>query len=181
MTTSRRAQHNDEPPHLFIDRNLSDNELILALRAFEFTVTSYYDYYTPERVPDPQLVPDEDIIAECSAKKWVLVTADRDLEYRHFAAIKKSSISIFIVPDNCSKPTRWAKSLLDAQAELYRTVKNYRQPFVARINASGKVYQLRCITFADSAPKDCALLINDGKTDHISAKKFRKAASKGAA
>src|SRR6185312_6430608 len=100
LTTSGRTQHNDAP-HLFVDRNLSDNDLILALRAFEFTVTSYYDYYTKDRVPDPQLVPDEDIISECSAKSWVLVTADKNLEYRHFLAIKNSKISIFIVPDNC--------------------------------------------------------------------------------
>jgi hypothetical protein len=166
---------------LFVDRNLSDNDLILALRAFEFTVTSYYDYYTKDRVPDPQLVPDEDIISECSANNWVLVTADKNLEYRHFAAIKNSKISIFIVPDNCTKPTRWAKSLLDAQAELYRAVKNYRQPFVGRINGSGKVAQLRCIRSTDAAPKDCALLIQDGVTDHACAKKFRKAAGAGAA
>jgi hypothetical protein len=43
------------------------------------------------------------------------------------------------------------------------------------------VYQLRCIAATDTAPKDCALLIKDGKTDHPSVKKFRKAAGKGAA
>lgn len=137
MTTSRRAPHKDEPPHLFVDRNLSDNDLVTALRAFEFIVTSHYEYYTPDRVPDPQRVPDEDIIAECSEKQWVLITADQKLEYLHFNAIKKSTISIFIVPDNCTKPTRWAKSLLDAQLALYRAVRNFR-PTVCRSNKFGR-------------------------------------------
>lgn len=174
MTTLRPQL--EDTPHFFIDRNLCDDELVAALRAFEFRVTSHFEHYTEDRVPDPQAVSDPDIISECASRGWAIITADARMEYAHFTTIRKHPIAILIVPDNKQKPTKWAKSLLDSRPVVYRFLANCRLPLVGRINTPGKLYQLRCIKPDDSCPQDCALLINNGKINHEIARQYRKKA-----
>ena len=169
-----RPKPPEEVTTFFIDRNLSDPDLIAALRAFEFTVISHHDHYTKDNVPDPQRVPDEDIIPECASRAWVLITADQNMEYTHFTVIKTSAVQIFIVPDNCTKPIKWAEAMLKGRSAILRAIKNYASPFVGRINSQGVLHQLRCFRPSDSCPKEAATLIKDGKIDHECARKNRR-------
>lgn len=163
-------------PIFFVDRNLSDEALITALRGFDFKVIAHYDHYTKATVPNPHAVHDNDIIAECSQQEWVLLTADKRLEHVHFAAVRKSQAAILVVPDNEKNPMRWAEAMVRGRAAVYRCLRNYQAPLVARLNSSGQVYQLKCIRPSDRSPADSAVLIKDGKTDHEFARKFRKKA-----
>ncbi len=101
------------------------------------------------------------------------MTADGKIEYVHFAAIKANPISIFVVPDNKDKPTKWAEALVKGRGPIERAIKNYRVPFVGRINSSGSLYQLKCYERAHASPADGAVLIKDGKTDHERAREHR--------
>lgn len=159
-----------------MDRNLSDEELIAALRSFGFTVVPHYEHYTTENAPDPQLVPDERIISDCAANGWALLTADGKLEYRHFTTIKKCHVAIFIVPSNEKHALRWAEAMVKGRAAIYRCINNYKLPFIARLSPGGTIYQLRCADQSNQSTGDCALLIKDGKIDYECAKKHRKKA-----
>ena len=159
----KRPPSADHHPRFLIDRNLSDEDLINALRGFGFDVVSHYEHYTLETTPDPQTVPDSEIIRECSKLGWTLLTADGKMEYAHFSVIRQSDISMFIVPSNDKNPRRWAEAMVKGRQAIYRCIKNYRLPFIARLNASGTVYQLRCACKTDQTPADCALLIKDGR------------------
>ena len=163
-------------PIFFIDRNLSDEDLITALRGFQFNVISHYEHYTVDTTPNPQTVPDDTIIRDVSNNSWTLITADAKMEYTHFSTIRSCQVSIFIVPDNAKNAMRWAEAMVKGRASIYRCIKNYQFPFVARLNASGSVYQLRCVRQSDKSPSQSAMLIKDGKTDHECARRNRKKA-----
>ncbi len=139
-------------------------------------MVEYYEHYTLKNTPDPQTVPDQDIIRDCAAHNWALITADGKMEYRHFSSIKQSDLAIFIVPNNDTHPRRWAEAMIKGRNQIYRAISNYQFPFVARLHSSGTIHQLRCLSKADTCPADSALLIKDGKMDHDRARENRKKA-----
>jgi hypothetical protein len=108
-----KSRRKDEPvPLFFVDRNLSDEDVANALRALGFKVIGYYDHYTADRVPNPQTVPDQDIIPECSLNEWALLTSDKSMEFAHFKVIRDHPLAIFVVPDNTSNPWLWADTIV---------------------------------------------------------------------
>jgi hypothetical protein len=116
--------------------------MVSGLRSSGFKLIAHRDVYGP----NPRNgIEDPEVIAYCGRvrNKLVLLTADKDLEFTYAPEIRKAGIAIFVVSNNREGPDIWLPRLLSARLDMERELCRRAKPFAARINAEGRVSQVR--------------------------------------
>jgi hypothetical protein len=126
-------------PVFFLDRNLGAEKLAGILRPAGFALVTHHDKYGAQRTR----VSDPEIIADCGLSRWVLLTADRDLEFTYAAEITTAKIAVFILSNNHEGPSKWGPRVVTAKPRIETELGRRRKPFAAHITAEGHINQVR--------------------------------------
>jgi hypothetical protein len=122
----------------FIDANLGTSKLAGILRTDGYKVITHPEWYgVREGVPDPE------IIADCGAKKVVLLTADSDLETTWAAEIEVARISVVILTNNTDGADKWGARLIAGHKNLTEHLRKHKKPCAIRFSCDAKASKVR--------------------------------------
>lgn len=131
--TSRRQRN---PPTLFLDENLSSDDIAEHVRAApNWNVETHRAHLAPG-------APDESVIDFCAAKGWVLVSKDdmmrRTTNLR--ARIEEQRLQAVMFSRAELTGVHYASALVVAQKKLLQILKARRGPVFIRVTPEGKAY-----------------------------------------
>lgn len=126
-------------PTFFLDRTFGSDLLASELQSWKWDVEVHRAKYG-----DKRSVGDDRWIVEVGEKNWRILTADKDLEYRHHEAIVRANAGIFIVSDlkDGEGYLGWVRMLTKCKRRLVHDSHFAPRPFVARISRDGNVYKI---------------------------------------
>jgi hypothetical protein len=118
----------------YLDRNLCCERLIQPLKEAGYDLVTYFDDYG--RVHNQQ-VADPEIIARCGARKHILITADKKLEYQYAPEIHAARIGVVLLLTNNGGVNSWCSRLVTAQPAIREQIRNRRKPYLMRVSLDG--------------------------------------------
>ena len=133
MRSRRRSNITPPDPVLFVDRNLGAEILPNALRKAGFCLIVHDEHFNKR-----QDVLDPEVIRECGANRWFLLTGDGDLTRRWVKEIAEAEIGVFCQTNNHHGPQLWIPRICRLQGELVKFARCQPRPFVALITAETK-------------------------------------------
>lgn len=118
MPSSRKRP--DSPPTFFIDRGLGRRHVADAIRGVGFDVVVMADIF-PD---DGQTVGDDEWIEVVSNRAWVALTKDAEIVRAHKAALERSAIRMFALPNaNLTGPEMAERFLRNIHRIVQRATK----------------------------------------------------------
>jgi len=85
-----------------------------------------------------QDVYDPEVIRECGANGWFLLTGDDDLTRRWSREIAEAKIGVFCQTNNHHGPKLWVPRICSVKASMIRMALREPRPFIALISAQTK-------------------------------------------
>src|SRR5262249_31655289 len=84
-------------------------------------------------LPSDQMRVDDDWVTVIAEKRWVILTADKDLQFRYHEVIAKTKAAIFVVAYLKDKEdwTGWARMIGACKQEIIQASYVAPRPFVA--------------------------------------------------
>ncbi len=133
MKSRRRSATTQPDPVFFIDRNLGAEILPNGLRKAGFLVVVHDEHFHGR-----QDVLDPEMIEECGAHGWFLLTGDSDLTRRWSREIAQAKIGVFCQTNNRHGPLLWLPRICSLQSSIIKLAQHEPRPFIAFITAEVK-------------------------------------------
>jgi predicted nuclease of predicted toxin-antitoxin system len=129
----------DDPPVLFIDRNLGRYVIADALRTAGIRCVIHDDYLPPD-------APDEEWLSLVGRNGWVAITRDKNIRYRspEKIALQRASARLIVIRAKQTTAQDIAVLLTTHIKRIFRFCDKHDAPFIAGITRDGKLteYQL---------------------------------------
>ncbi len=128
-------------PVLFLDECLGSTDVPMALRAKGIHVEMLHEHFEPS-TSDPQW------LAEVGRRGWVVLTKDQRIRRRRveIEALLAANLAAFVLTSGSLTGAATATAFANAWPRIRKFVRDYPQPFVAAVDASGNV---RLLTAAE--------------------------------
>lgn len=136
--TSTQLPLRDERPTLLLDENLSSADIAAFLRPIKAWQIEIHTDYLARGLPDP------DVIRECGARRWVLVSCDDRIRRvpENKAAIIRYQVPAFMFAKGNYQGVEYAAALIVGRRHIFDTLKKNSGHFFARIQIGGDVAML---------------------------------------
>jgi hypothetical protein len=129
----------EPPPALLLDENLSSPDIGELLRRFphEWQIELLTDHL-PRGSSDP------DVIRECAAHGWTLISCDDRIRYvpQNKAAVLKYQVRVFMFGKGNFQGVEYAAALIVGRGQVINTIRKTAPPFFARVQKSGEIVML---------------------------------------
>jgi len=129
----------DAPPTLLLDENLSSADIAAFLSRFpkEWRIELHTDHFA-------RGLSDVDVIRECGARGWVLVSCDDRIRFvpQNKAAVMQHRVRTFMFGKGNYQGVEYAAALIVGRAQIINTIRKTAGPFFARIQIKGEVVML---------------------------------------
>ncbi len=136
-------------PVLFLDECLGSTDVPEALRAKGIRVELLHEHFALS-------TSDEDWLTDVGRRGWVVLTKDQRIRRRHaeFQALLAANVAAFVLTSgNLSGPAT-AAAFVIAYPRMQKALRDYAVPFVAAVDAGGKVKLLTAAVRHGAKKKD---------------------------
>lgn len=119
---------------LFLDECLGSTDVPEALRAKGIRVELLHEHFALS-------TSDEEWLADVGRRGWVVLTKDQRIRRRHaeFQALLAANVAAFVLTSGNLTGPATAAAFVNAYPRMQKTVRDYARPFVAAVDAAGKV------------------------------------------
>jgi hypothetical protein len=129
----------DAAPTLLLDENLSSADIADFLRRFpkEWRIEIHTDHFA-------RGLPDVDVIRECGARGWVLVSCDDRIRFvpQNKDAVIRHRVRSLMFGKGNYQGVEYAAALIVGRRQIMNTIRKMAGPFFARIQISGEIVML---------------------------------------
>lgn len=121
-------------PVLFLDECLGSTDVPAALRALGCDVQLLRESF-PADTPDPEW------LREAGLRGWVVLTKDDRIRRPHveLEALLRAGVAAFVLTGGNLTGAATARAFVLAHARIRKLVRDYVRPFIAAVDASGRV------------------------------------------
>jgi predicted nuclease of predicted toxin-antitoxin system len=123
-----------DQPVFFLDRSLGKHRVATALRQAGATLHIHDDHFPPD-------AKDEDWLAEAGRRRWIVLTKDHRIRYRHVErlALMKAGVAAFILTSGDLQGEEMAQIFVKALPKITWFLQKHAKPFIAKITKDGSV------------------------------------------
>ena len=121
-------------PVLFLDECLGTGDVAKALREAGVQVELLLDHFATG-------TPDEEWLPEVGRRGWVLLTKDKWIRRRavEMRALTNSGVPAFVLSSGDMSGAEMGKAFVQACPRMRKILRDYEPPFVAAVQASGRI------------------------------------------
>jgi hypothetical protein len=127
------------PPGLLLDENLSSSDIADWLRRFplEWQIELHTDHF-------PRGLADVELIRECGARGWALVTCDDRIRRvpTSKAAVLRHKVRVFMFANGNFQGAEYAAALVVGRSQITKLIRQTADHLFARIQRNGDVVML---------------------------------------
>ncbi|MEZ5963459.1 MAG: hypothetical protein R3F56_06395 [Planctomycetota bacterium] len=124
-------------PVLFLDACLGSTSVPAALRAHKVRVELLQDHFDAS-------TPDHEWLSEVGRRGWVVLTKDQRIRRRRveFDALLAARVAAFVLTSGNLSGAATAEAFARAYPRIRKKLRDYAIPFVAGVDAKGRVTML---------------------------------------
>lgn len=121
-------------PVLFVDECLGSTDVPNALEAAGIRFELLHDHFAAGTA-------DEDWLADVGARGWVVLTKDQRIHRRRaeFQTLVAANVAAFVLSSGNMTGVAMGRAFVLGYPRIKKMLRDYERPFVAAINAAGKV------------------------------------------
>ncbi|HEX6810095.1 MAG TPA: hypothetical protein VF384_00605 [Planctomycetota bacterium] len=119
---------------LFLDECLGSTDVFDALQAAGFRVELFHQHFAAA-------TPDEEWLAEVGQRGWVALTKDQRIRRRQaeFHALLAANVAACVLTSGNLTGPAMGRAFVLAYPRMQKLLRDYSPPFVAAVDAAGKV------------------------------------------
>jgi hypothetical protein len=128
-------------PVLFVDECLGSTDVPTALHAAGIRVEVLHAHFAAGTA-------DEDWLVEVGRRGWVVLTKDQRIRRRHaeFQALLAANVAAFVLTSGNVTGVTMGQAFVLAYPRMQKMLRDYELPFVAAVDAAGRVKLLTAAT-----------------------------------
>lgn len=136
-------------PVLFLDECLGSTDVPDALRAAGITCELLHAHFPPG-------VADRDWLGAVGMRGWVVLTKDQRIRRRHaeFGALLTANVAAFVLTSGNLTGAAMGQAFVRAYPRIQKMLRDHAVPFVAGVDAGGRVRLLTAATRRAARRKD---------------------------
>lgn len=128
-------------PVLFVDECLGSTDVPRALKAAGIPFELLHTHFAAGTT-------DETWLLDVGNRGWVVLTKDRRIRHRRaeFQALLAANVAAFVLTSGNMTGAAMGKAFVLAYPRIQKMLRDYERPFVAAVDAAGKVKLLTAAT-----------------------------------